>query len=453
MNALRAPGGYGNKQRARVIILWLHMQWLASPAAETWECQVGRGPVPRWCAIRHGLLALSMIVFLWPATSGAVADSGTSDFADWLDGLRREASEAGISAATLDAALTGLTPLERVIELDRRQPEFTRTFWGYLDNLVTEERVEQGRDLLWKHRKLLERVRAKYGVPPRFLVAFWGLESAYGRYTGELPVVAALATLAHDRRRSDFFRAQLLDTLRILDSRYIALNDMKGSWAGAMGQLQFMPSTFLNYAVDADQDGRRDIWTNFPDIFASAANYLNKIGWRGRETWGREVRLPKGFDFDLARMDVVKPVSSWQALGVRRADGRNLPRAKLKGSIVLPAGHKGPAFLVYGNFQKILIWNRSLLYALAVGHLADRLAGQGPLVAQPPPGERPLQRTEVIELQTLLAVLGFDPGTPDGIAGTRTRAAIRAYQKQASLPADGHPSADLLSALRQKSGK
>ncbi len=401
---------------------------------------------------RHWLFVLSLCLLLWPAPGQAVGETATSGFDIWLDGLRREALAAGISPQTLDAALTGLEPVERVIELDRRQPEFTQTFWTYLANVVTEERVEQGRAQLARHGKLLRRVYAQYGVPPRYLIAFWGLESAFGRYTGKLPVVASLATLAHDRRRSAFFRAQLLDTLRIIDAGYIPLEKMKGSWAGAMGQLQFMPTTFLTYAVDADGDGRRDIWASYPDIFASAANYLSQIGWRSRETWGREVRLPENFDFDLAHMDVRKTVSDWRALGVRRADGSRLPRSKIEGSIILPAGHRGPAFLVYENYRKILIWNRSTLYALAVGYLADRLEGRGELVAQPPPGERPLKRVEVIELQTLLATLGYNPGAPDGIAGTRTRAAIRAYQKRASLPADGHPSAELLKALRQKSG-
>ena len=413
---------------------------------------MARGQVPAGRSLTHSLAAFLFVFLLWPAAGGAVADSGDAAFADWLAGLRQDARKAGISEQTLDRALNGLTPLERVIKSDRKQPEFTRTFWNYLDNAITEKRVKQGRDLMWKHRKLLKRVQKRYGVPPRFLVAFWGMESAYGRYTGDLPVVAALATLAHDRRRSDFFRAQLLDTLRILDADYIALEQMKGSWAGAMGQLQFMPSTFLNYAVDGDKDGKRDIWTSYPDVFSSAANYLSQIGWRKRETWGREVRLPKDFDYDLARMDVIKPIKSWHAMGVRRADGRRLPRAKLEGAIVLPAGHKGPAFLVYGNFRKIMIWNRSLLYALAVGHLADRLKGNGPLVAKPPKDERPLRRVEVIEMQNLLAVLGYNPGAADGIAGTRTRAAIRAYQKQSRLPADGYPSAELLMALRQNSG-
>ncbi len=400
----------------------------------------------------HWLFVLFVCLLLWPAPGQAVGGAETSDFDAWLDGLRREALAAGISSQTLDAALTGLTPVERVIELDRRQPEFTQTFWTYLANVITEERVAQGRAQLARHDKLLRRVYAEYGVPPRYLIAFWGLESAFGRYTGKLPVVASLATLAHDRRRSAFFRAQLLDTLKIIDAGYIPLEKMKGSWAGAMGQLQFMPTTFLNYAVDADGDGRRDLWASYPDIFASAANYLSQIGWRSRETWGREVRLPENFDFDLAHMEVRKTVSAWRALGVRRADGSRLPRSKVEGSIILPAGHRGPAFLVYQNFRKILIWNRSTLYALAVGYLADRLEGRGELVAQPPPGERPLKRAEVIELQTLLTTLGYNPGTPDGIAGTRTRAAIRAYQKRASLPADGHPSAELLKALRQKSG-
>ncbi len=419
--------------------------------------------------VTFSLAAFFSVFSFWPSIGGAVAESTAAEseaksnqgansetaqdaFAAWLTGLRQEARKEGVSEATLDRALNGLTPLERVIKSDRRQPEFTRTFWNYLDSAITEKRVKQGRDLLWKHRRLLKRVQKRYGVPPRFLVAFWGMESAYGRYTGKLPVVAALATLAHDRRRSKFFRAQLLDTLRILDADYIALERMKGSWAGAMGQLQFMPSTFLNYAVDGDKDGTRDIWTSYPDVFASAANYLSQIGWRKRETWGREVRLPKDFDYDLARMDVIKPIKSWHAMGVRRANGRRLPRAKLEGAIILPAGHKGPAFLVYGNFRKIMIWNRSVLYALAVGHLADRLKGGGPLVAKPPKGEKPLRRVDVIEMQKLLVRLGYDAGAADGIAGTRTRAAIRAYQKKASLPADGYPSVELLTALRQKSG-
>ncbi|MEE9210309.1 MAG: lytic murein transglycosylase, partial [Kiloniellales bacterium] len=351
------------------------------------------------------------------------------------------------------AALTGLAPIERVLELDRRQPEFTRTFWAYLDRAVTAQRIERGRELLAQHRGLLEQVRRRYNVQPRYLVAFWGLESNFGKNTGGFPVIAALATLAYDARRGAFFRAQLLDALRILDRGHVDPTRMQGSWAGAMGQLQFIPSTFMSYAVDFDGDGRRDIWTDLPDVFASAANFLAGIGWRGDELWGREVRLPAGFDWELASLKVRKPIADWQRLGVRRADGSALPGADISGAIVLPAGHQGPAFLVYGNFDKILTWNRSLLYAIAVGYLSDRLAGRGPLLAARPAQEQPLSRAQVEEMQSLLGRLGFDAGEPDGVVGTKTRAALRAFQRQAKMAPDGYPTAELLAGLRQVAGQ
>lgn len=393
------------------------------------------------------ILALALVM---PATAHAEEDE--DDFASWLVAFKLEASAAGISKATLEEAFEGVEPLSEVVELDRKQPEFTQTFWRYLDRRVTQQRIEQGRKLLAKHRRLFKEVQARYGVPPRFLVAFWGLESNFGKHMGDTPVISSLATLAYDRRRSEFFRGQLLDALRIADGGHADLAQLKGSWAGAMGQLQFMPSTYLNYAVDGDGDGRRDIWTSYPDIFASAANYLSSIGWRGREIWGREVRLPSGFDLSLADLDIKKPISAWHRLGVRRANGRRLPRARMEGSIVLPGGHGGPAFLVYQNFESILIWNRSLLYALSVGQLSDQLIRLGGLRAKRPPNERPLRRQEVLELQTLLVSRGFDPGELDGVMGSQTRAAIRAYQVHAKLPADGYPTPALLAGLRQKSG-
>ncbi|MEM7222360.1 MAG: lytic murein transglycosylase [Pseudomonadota bacterium] len=370
------------------------------------------------------------------------------DFDQWLKELRLEARAAGVSEATLDAALLGIAPLERVIELDRRQPEFTQTFWGYLDKRVTPQRIERGRALMLEHGALLDQIRERYNVQPRFLVAFWALESNFGDYTGKIPVIASLVTLAYDQRRSAFFRAQLLDALRILEARHINNEQMKGSWAGAMGQLQFMPSTFVAYAKDGDQDGRIDLWVSLPDVFASAANYLSKIGWRGDQTWGREVRLPEGFDFNMATLAIWKPIGEWQNLGVRRADGRDLPNADIEGSIIVPAGHGGPAFLVYDNFRATLVWNRSINYALSVGYLADRLVGRPALVAQKPADERPLSRAEVEEIQNHLTQLGYDTGTPDGVVGARTRAAIRSYQRAAALPPDGYPTPELLDGLR-----
>lgn len=389
-----------------------------------------------------------------PAARAASAQQSANQAnqAAWLDGVKREAASRGISQATISAALSGWRPVDRILELDRRQAEFSQTFWTYIGRAVTDVRVERGKSLLRQHRKLLDRIRRRYGVQPRFLVALWGLESNFGDNSGGFRVVDSLATLAYDPRRADFFRGELFNALRILDEGHIPLSGMNGSWAGAMGQMQFMPSTFLGHAVDQNGDGRRDIWTDLPDIFGSAASYLRGIGWKGDEKWGREVRLPTGFDWDLASLDTEKTVSEWAALGVRRADGGGLPRAAVRGSIILPGGHRGPAFLVYRNFRTTMIWNRSINYALAVGHLSDRLIGQGPLLTPKPADDRPMRRTEIQEIQQILAGLGFDVGRPDGLAGARTRKALRAFQKTAGLPADGYPTPALLARLRGARG-
>ena len=259
-------------------------------------------------------------------TGGAMAqDEGTESFAEWREGVRSEALSLGISAATFDAAFSGIEPIPRVIELDRSQPEVTITFAQYLERVVPESRVAQGRKLLAKHRDLLEPIGREYGVPPRFIVALWGIETSFGNFLGGFPVIGALATLAHDGRRSAYFRGELLDALRILEDGHIAPEAMVGSWAGAMGQSQFMPSSFVRYAVDYDGDGKRDIWGTHADVFASAANYLSQAGWRSGETWGRQVRLPASFDPAIADLKVKKSLDEWQALGLRRANGADLP--------------------------------------------------------------------------------------------------------------------------------
>ena len=375
------------------------------------------------------------------------------DFEAWLEAFREDALAAGISDSTFDRALKGVTPLLEVLERDRRQPEFSLTLDGYLSRAISEARIAKGRRLLKKHQKLLAEVAARYGVQPRFLVAFWGLESNFGGYTGGFPVIAALATLAHDPRRSDFFRKQLLHALRILEEGHISAADMTGSWAGAMGQLQFMPTTFTGYAIDFDGDQRRDIWRRLPDIFASAANYLAASGWRGDETWGREVRLPVNFDWTLAGRGRRKALQEWQDLGVRRADGRALPKADIEGAIILPAGHLGPAFIVYRNFRATLAWNNSTLYAIAVGLLADRLAWLGGLQTKPGFREEPLRRRDIMEIQERLTREGFDPGPADGLAGRQTRAALRLFQQSRGLPADGYSSSQILEVLRQEAGE
>ena len=377
-----------------------------------------------------------------PATSPA--------FQNWLAGLRQEARARGVDPSILDATLGNVEPIPRVLELDQRQPEFTDTFLNYLDRRVTDERVEEGRKLLRQHGKLLKRVSRQYGIPANVLVAFWGLETHYGKFLGPYPVPAALATLAYDNRRADFFRRQLLDALDILQAHNVAPDAMVGSWAGAMGHVQFMPSTYKAYAVDGDGDGRKDIWASLPDAFSSAANYLNELGWRGGEIWGREVKLPKDFDWGLASPEVKKTVAAWRALGVTQADGKRLPRLKnISGAIMLPQGHAGPAFLVYRNFDAILTWNRSVNYALAVGYLADRIAGLPRLKNGRDADNRPIPREDAQAMQVALQQLGLDPGTPDGVLGSKTKAAIRGYQRQVGLPVDGYPSLSLLEHLRQ----
>ena len=388
-------------------------------------------------------------------TCGPGAHAQTPDalsFAAWLEQLRREAAETGVSVTTLDSALAGLEPNPRVIELDRRQPEFTQTFWNYLDTRVTEQRIERGRALLEEHRGLLASVEREYGIPPRYLVAFWGLETNFGSYMGDFPVVGSLATLAYDERRSEFFRSQLLDALHIIDEGSVQAANMKGSWAGAMGHMQFMPATFRQYAVDASGDGRRDLWNSLHDALASGANYLGRLGWRPDERWGREVRLPEDFPWEKADIAIKKPIAEWAELGVRRADGAALPGADMEGAIVLPQGHRGPAFLVYHNFDVILYWNRSINYAIAVGHLADRFAGLGEIANGRDVYNEPITRDQSLALQRRLNELGFDAGEPDGIPGSRTKAAIRAFQREAGLPQDGHPSADLLEQLARFEG-
>lgn len=298
----------------------------------------------------------------------------SEDFEQWKQALRQEALEKGISAATFDAAFKGVKPIEKVVKLDRKQPEFTQTLQQYLNARVDKRRIAQGKKKYAENRELLEQVAKKFGVQSRFLVSFWGMETNYGHYTGGFSVIAAITTLAFDGRRSQFFRNQLLDALQILEEGHITPDQMKGSWAGAMGQAQFMPSTFRKYAVDGDGDGKIDIWNSKADVFSSAANYLSKVGWSDDLTWGREVEIPKDMDISLADLNIKKSLPEWQALGVRRLQGRDLPTRNIQASLVLPDGKlESRAYLVYENYHAILDWNRSHKFAVAVGTLADRI--------------------------------------------------------------------------------
>ena len=322
------------------------------------------------------LILLLALTFHWPIAGWSTSVyAEENDFTTWLELIRTEAIESGVQEDILDEALGSIELRPRIVELDRNQPEGRQSFQEYLSRVVPKHRVLAARKRLREQSGLLKEISEQYDVQPRFMVALWGLESDFGRFTGGFPVIDALATLAFDGRRSAFFRSELIDALRILSDGDVELAAMTGSWAGAMGQTQFMPSSYHFYAVDHDQDGRKDIWSSKGDIFASIANYLHTLGWKDDQTWGREVILPKHFDLGLTGLDVVKSISAWQDLGVRRGNGDNLPTRALDASIVLPDGEGGTAFMVYQNFRTTLKWNRSIYFALSVGILADGMLG------------------------------------------------------------------------------
>jgi lytic murein transglycosylase len=384
-----------------------------------------------------------------PQRSAADEVALQQGFARWVKGFRASARAAGITEATLRSAFEAVQYLPRVIELDRAQPEFERTVWDYLDTAVSPQRVARGQEKLLQVREAADAAAERYGVAPGIMVAIWGIESRYGDIVGSTPTIDALATLGFEGRRRDWARAELLATLKIVQSGDIARAQMIGSWAGAMGQTQFLPSSFLAYAVDADGDGRRDIWGSVADVLASTANYLARAGWRAGEPWGAEVQLPPGFDVSRAAVSVRKPTAQWVAEGVRSIDDAALPKYA-DGAILLPAGARGPAFLVGPNFRAILRYNNSTSYALAVGLLAQGI-GNGPGVRAPWPRDlAALTRSQVQALQAALNQRGFGGPRPDGRFGPATREALRRYQRSVGLPADGYPTVELLLRLQQQ---
>jgi membrane-bound lytic murein transglycosylase B len=372
-----------------------------------------------------------------------------SSFADWRQALRSEAIAAGIDASLFDHAFAGISPDPAVLRADSSQPEFTRPVWEYLDGAVSSSRIGRGRVLLAQHNAVLQRIEQQYGVEAQILVAIWGLESNFGNNIGSNSVIRSLATLAYDGRRQGFWRVQLLAALQILQNGDVASERMIGSWAGAMGQTQFMPTTYNQHAVDFDGDGKRDLWNSSTDALASAAHYLQASGWQRGQPWGFEVNLPDGFDYALADPDQRRTLAEWAELGVRPLAPTGAA-ASARASLQLPAGHKGPAFLLLDNFRSILKYNNSTSYALAIGLLADNLLRPSEVKGQWPRGERQLGRSERVELQELLTKAGFDPGPADGIIGANTRKAIRALQLQLNWPADGYPNTELLQQLRAR---
>ena len=378
----------------------------------------------------------------------ALAQSG--DFRDCLQTIKSEAMRQGVPAGVADKAFQGLTPDQKVIDLDGRQPEFSLTYAKYVGGTVSADRIAKGQQKMAQHRALLDALQGEYGVPPQYLMAFWGIETNYGTYMGDFRVVRSVSTLACMTKRTAFFSNETVQALRILDMNHMTSDQMRGSWAGAMGNMQFMPSTFTKWAVDRDGNGKIDIWNSLPDAFASASNFLRGIGFKPGLPSSEEVVLPKGFPLDQADMTIEKPVRAWAAMGVRTAGGAALPVSDEPASIILPAGYRGPAFILYPNFKAVMNWNRSTLYALSVGILARQIAG-GPGVMQAPPSDdEPLSRDTVIDIQSRLARLGLYKDDTDGLLGPKTRSALRLFQQQTSLPADGHPSAETVRRLQSR---
>jgi lytic murein transglycosylase len=353
-----------------------------------------------------------------------------------------DAQAGGITRATFDTAFADVTPDPRVMELTRKQPEYSKPAGEYLDLLVAKSRVEIGARKALEWAKIAAAIEKRFGVDPRIIIAIWGIETNYG--SAEIPwdVIRSIATLAHGGYRTPYFRKELLVALRILQDRHITRDKLLGSWAGAMGQPQFMPSSFINYAVDFSGDGRKDIWTNVPDVLASIANYVKKFGWKSDLPWGFEINVPREFDYSRSRASFAE----WTALRVVRADGGSFPS---NGDAILffPSGVSGPAFLVTANFLVIKRYNNSDLYALAVAHLSDRINGHAPIRASWPTDERPLSRDQRIALQKRLAELGYAVRDFEGRFDFDLRDFIRQVQTKFGMVPDGHPTAALLERL------
>ena len=377
-----------------------------------------------------------------PTANGQGSEAG---FRNWVMAFRPRALAAGVTPGVFDSAMAGAHFMPSIVALDGRQSEFSKQIWEYLDGAVGGSRVTTGRQMAARHAGTLSAIESRYGVPREVVLAVWGMESNYGANRGSTQIVPALATLAYDGRRGEFFAGELVAALRILQAGDIDNGHLVGSWAGAMGHTQFMPSSFLNHAVDFNGDGRRDIWSDDPtDALASTASYLRQMGWRPGQPWGTEVILPQGFDYGQTGKSVTRSGSQWAALGVRAANGMAVP----SGSILVPAGSRGPAFLITENFRAILKYNASDSYALGVAYLGDAIAGRPGIQGSWPRGDRPLSSDEKAEIQRMLNARGFDTGGVDGKIGSQTSEAIKQFQRSRGVTADGYADTRLLALLR-----
>jgi membrane-bound lytic murein transglycosylase B len=384
----------------------------------------------------------ALVMLAWPETAWA------DKFQTCVQGLWPSARAGGVTRETFDRATRGLTFDPEVLEAAKYQPEYVRPIGEYIDRAVSDKRLDTGKQMLIEQKDLLDKLEARHGVDRHVIVAIWGLESNYGNQPGDKNVIRSLATLICSGTKAKFARSQIVSALKILQRGDVSLEAMNGSWAGAMGHTQFIPTTYSAYAVDHDGDGKRDIWSNIPDALASTASYLRVSKWQPGAAWGYEVKLPKGMDPKRVGEKTAKSLAEWQKLGVVRVTGQPYPRPGDRATLFAPEGTKGPAFLLLNNFRSILRYNQANSYALAVGHLSDRLKGGGPFVQPWPTDENKLSLDQRKELQQLLVVRGLMEGEPDGIIGPATLEAVRSFQRSKAMPVDGFPSLTILKALR-----
>jgi membrane-bound lytic murein transglycosylase B len=399
---------------------------------------------------RNLTLILTPLALLAALSAVPERAAAAQSFAAWVEGFWPVARGAGIARETYDRAFKGLTPDPKVIEAANFQPEYVKPIGEYIDRVVSEKRIATGKQKLEENKALLDALEKRYGVDRTIIVAIWGLESNYGTQPGDMNVIRSLATLAYSGTKASFARQQLIAALKILQHGDVGVEQMNGSWAGAMGHTQFIPTTYQSYAVDYDGDGKRNIWVDVPDALASTASYLKHSNWHSGETWGYEVSLPRGFNPKKVSETALKSLGDWQKLGVTRVGGEAFPRASDRASLFAPAGNNGPAFLVLNNFRSILRYNQAPSYALGVGHLADRLKGYGPFVHPWPTDENHLALDQRIELQRLLVARGLLVGDTDGVIGPATLEAVKSFQRAKGLPVDGFPSRTLLELLRKE---
>lgn len=392
------------------------------------------------------ILKIIIICSLSPTLAHAVI--ANNNFEQCKANLAKRAEKKGFSSYITQTVIDDISPIEQVIKFDQKQPEFTQTFEQYIKARVTSYHVRVGKQKLKQHKELFDSLEKKYGIPRQYLMSFWGLETVYGKHKGKMSILNSLATLACDQRRSEFFTQELLDLFTLIETEQVTIKQLEGSWAGAMGHMQFMPSSFLKYGIDGDNNGKIDLWKSEVDALTSAAHYLNKIGWQSKERWGREVTLPKQFAFEKVDFDQYYPLSYFKQLGIKTVNNQPLSNYDIEAELYLPSGHRGPAFLLYPNFNVIMKWNLSKSYALSVGLLANKLIGANGLkLSKNQSKVKPYSIAQMKNLQSQLNTLEFELGEPDGVWGPKSRRAIRLFQLQHQLIADGYPNDNVFSTV------